>query len=194
MDLVLKAFEKKEGFELGSFFVLGPATLAAVYDAVKMRKPVLERYISVGGSAVRHPQIMKVRLGKRIRDIFAECGGFKGHPKRIASGSPLLGQPLIDLDEPVTKTSYAIFALLEGFHEINQKSCINCGECRNVCPVGLDPEELYKRTLLGLGGYYGQSGLSGPFSECHACGCCEIVCPSRLPLSSAIASFALRGN
>ena len=196
IELVLRNYGRKEGIDLGSLFILGPATLAAVYDAVKLRKPVLERYITVGGSAVKHPQVMKVRLGKRIGDIFAECGGFKATPKRIATGSPLMGQPLADLDEPVTKTSYAIFALLEGLRKDKRSNCINCGECRNVCPVGLDPEELYKKTLLSPSGSVSisgntgvpQTGSAGSHVECHACGCCEIVCPSHLPLSTVIAS------
>jgi len=190
LELVLRNFEKKEGIELGSLFIMGPATLAAVYDAVKLRKPVMERYITVGGSAVKHPQIMKARIGKRIGDIFAECGGFKASPKKIAVGSPLSGQPLGDLDEPITKTSYAVFALLEGFHKESWSSCINCGECRNVCPVGLDPEELYKKALIS-GRNFANTASSDLSTECHACGCCEIVCPSQLPLSSVISSFAL---
>jgi electron transport complex protein RnfC len=197
IELVLRNFEKKEGMELGSLFILGPATLAAVHDAVKLRKPVMERYITVGGSAVKNPQIMKVRIGKRIGDIFAECGGFKASPKKIAVGSPLSGQPLGDLDEPVTKTSYAVFALLEGFHIESRHSCINCGECRNVCPIGLDPEEIYKRIIIS-GKNFTNAVQSDMSTECHACGCCEIVCPSRLPLSSVISSFsssyALREN
>jgi electron transport complex protein RnfC len=136
---------------------------------------------------------MKVRIGKRIGDVFAECGGFKAYPKKIAVGSPLLGQPLSDLDEPVTKTSYAIFALLEEFHKENRSSCINCGECRNVCPVGLDPEELYKKILVS-GKKFANAASPDLSTECHACGCCEIVCPSHLPLSSVISSFALREN
>jgi len=193
IELVLRNFGKKEGIELGSLFILGPATLAAVYDAVKLRKPVMERYITVGGSAVKRPQIMKVRIGKRIGDVFAECGGFKASPKKIAVGSPLSGQPLGNLDEPVTKTSYAIFALLEGFHKESQYSCINCGECRNVCPVGLDPEEFYKRTLI-RGKNAVNAASADLFVECHACGCCELVCPSQLPLSTVISSFASRKN
>ena len=201
LELVLRNYGKKEGVELGSLLVLGPATLAAIYDAVKLRKPVLERYITVGGSAVRKPQVMKVRIGTRIGEIFAECGGFTGAPKRIAVGSPLLGWPIANLDEPVIKTTYAIFALLEGFRSESQGGCISCGECRNVCPVGLDPEELYKKTLVNPGG--GSSPGKGEpgreiypsrASECHGCGCCEVVCPSRLPLSAAIAASAVRGN
>ncbi|MDR2617533.1 MAG: SLBB domain-containing protein [Treponema sp.] len=192
LELVLRNFCKHEGFELGSLVVLGPATLAAVHDAVKLKKPVLDRYIAVGGSAVKRPQVMKVRIGTRIREVFEQCGGFTGTPRRIASGSPLLGRGVMDLDEPVVKSTYAVFALLEAQKAGNVPDCcISCGECRNVCPVGLDPEELYKRTRVnGIP----REALLSRAAECHGCGCCEVVCPSRLPLSSAICASALRGN
>jgi electron transport complex protein RnfC len=190
LELVLKVYGKREGVELGSFLIMGPATLAAVHDAVKFRKPILDRYIAVGGSAVKNPQVMKVRLGTRLGEIFAECGGFVEKPKRIALGSPLQGRLVTDLDEPVIKTSSAVFALLEGWAggELS-RGCISCGECRSVCPVGLDPEELYKESLV-------QPALSpaGRAGECHGCGCCEVVCPSRLPLSSVIIRYALGGK
>jgi electron transport complex protein RnfC len=197
LELVLRNYGKQEGVELGALFVLGPATLAAVHDAIKLKKPILDRYVAVGGSAVKKPQVMKVRIGSRIGEVFSQCGGFIDKPKRIASGSPLIGRAVADLDEPVVKTSYAIFALLEAQKTPNPSGCcISCGECRSVCPVGLDPEELYKRTRLSPKNQEnsGQDVLSSRAAECHGCGCCEVVCPSRLPLSSAITSSALRGN
>jgi electron transport complex protein RnfC len=190
LELVLRIYEKREGVDLGSFLILGPATLAAVHDAVKFRKPILDRYIAVGGSAVKKPQVMKARIGTRLGEIFAECGGFVGKPKRIALGSPLQGRLVTDLDEPVIKTSSAVFALLEGWAggELS-RGCISCGECRSVCPVGLDPEDLYKQSIV-------QPSLppAGRAAECHGCGCCEVVCPSRLPLSTAIIQYALGGK
>jgi electron transport complex protein RnfC len=179
LEIALRSYEKRELVSLGSLLILGPATLAAIYDAVRLRKPVLNRYIAVGGSAVKNPQVMRVRIGTRIGDIFAECGGFVAKPRRIASGSPLQGKIVADLDEPVVKTTYAAFAMLDsqaGF--FSKQNCIGCGECRAVCPVGLDPEELYKKIGHDTPENWG----------CHGCGCCELVCPSRLPLATAICS------
>jgi electron transport complex protein RnfC len=198
LDLVLRNYGKHEGFELGSLLILGPATLAAVHDAVKLKKPIMDRYVAVGGSAVGNPQVMRVRIGTPIGEIFNQCGGFVRKPRCIASGSPLSGRALSDLNEPVVKTSYAVFALLEGARQPNPSgSCISCGECRNVCPVGLDPEELYKRTRVGAVRADLDMGENMPPSraaECHGCGCCDVVCPSCLPLSSAITASALKGN
>jgi electron transport complex protein RnfC len=178
LELVLQNYGKKENVELGTLLILGPATLAAVYDAVKYRRPILDRYIAVGGSAVRKPQVMRARIGKRLGELFNECGGFIANPSRIALGSPLSGKTVATLNEPVSKTSFAVFAMLKAqAGDYLQRNCISCGECRNVCPVGLDPEERYKR-ISNLG--------DGAEQNCHGCGCCEVVCPSRLPLSDVI--------
>ncbi|MCL1928126.1 MAG: 4Fe-4S binding protein [Treponema sp.] len=191
LELVLNRFAKKEGIELGTILALGPATLAAIHDAVKLKKPILSRYVAVGGSAIKKPQVMKVQIGTRIGEIFAECGGYVDKPKRIGSGSPLLGRTVVDLDEPVIKTSFAIFAFLGGQLGSNYRNkCIGCGECRIVCPVGLDPEALYKY----MKGLESRDAKTGRAAECHGCGCCEVVCPSGLPLSTSIIRSALKGN
>jgi electron transport complex protein RnfC len=207
LELVLRDYEKRESLELGSLLILGPATLAAIHDAVKLKKPILDRYVAVGGSAVKNPQVMKVRIGTRIGEIFAQCGGFTGKPRRIATGSPLLGHAVADLDEPVIKTSYAVFAILD--HQVGgtvARNCIGCGECREVCPVGLDPEALFKSLgsplfpasrpepsrPIPVSGRQARLGADG--HGCHGCGCCEVVCPSRLPLGTAIVNAALGGR
>jgi electron transport complex protein RnfC len=205
LEFALRDYGKKEKTELGAFMILGPVSLAAVYDAVKLRKPAMDRYISIGGSAVRNPQIMKVRIGTRVREIFAQCGGFIKSPRYIAAGSPFLGRTIMDMDEPITKTSYGLFAFLDGPKAGTAPGiCISCGECRNVCPIGLDPEEFHKYSRIS-GRFRDESSQVGAqigtqlgAVECQGCRCCDVVCPSRLPLSSSVSATAdavgLRGT
>jgi electron transport complex protein RnfC len=183
LELVLRDYEKKENALLGRLIMLCPSTASAVYDAVKFHKPILDRYVAVGGSAVRTPKVLKVRIGTRLRDVFEQCGGLIADPARIVIGSPLLGRTVLDLDEPVTKTSYAALVLLA--KEIGgtvSRSCIDCGECRTVCPMGIDPEALYKQII--------SMPENPPSVDCHGCGCCEVVCPSRLPISTTIRAIS----
>jgi electron transport complex protein RnfC len=178
LELVLRAYEKNEKNDLGRLFIAGPATIVAVFDAVKFRKPILDRYVAVGGSAVKEPKILKVRIGTRLRDVFDQCGGLEDTPERIVIGSPLAGRAVLDIDEPIVKNSYAVSALKkEQVGGTVERSCIDCGECRSVCPMGLDPEELFKRCKID-----GVLAACG----CYGCGCCETVCPSRIPLKTII--------
>jgi len=180
LELTLRLFEKREKHDFGSFLILGPAVLAAVYDAVKHKRPILDRYVAVGGSAVKHPKILRVRIGTRISELIEQCGGFTETPYRIATGSPLAGSEVMYLDEPVKKNCYAIVAMSKSQAAAGkQQNCINCGECRTVCPIGLDPQYMYKRIRT-----HGMENTS--VGGCHGCGCCKVVCPSALLLSETI--------
>ncbi|GBU26722.1 4Fe-4S ferredoxin [Treponema sp. R8-4-B8] len=180
LELALRIYEKRENADLGSLLILGPAVLAAVNDAVVHKKPILDRYVAVGGSAVRKPQIMKIRIGTRIGEVIEQCGGFIEQPAKILTGSPLSGREVKYLDEPVGKSCYAIVAMAKSQAAIHpRQNCINCGECRAVCPIGLDPQNIYKRIQA-------QEAVNIEATGCHGCGCCKIVCPSALPLVETI--------
>ncbi|MDR2659135.1 MAG: 4Fe-4S dicluster domain-containing protein [Spirochaetaceae bacterium] len=212
---VFSRYEKSENLPAGKTIILGPATMAAVYDAVVMRIPPLERYVAVGGSAVKHPAVIKARIGSRLRDLFMECGGFRCKPESAAAsappltatGSPLLGRA-VSLDEPLLKTSRGVFALAPKKREAAMKTfsavfpivkkiftlmsenvCINCGECRNVCPAKLDPEDIYKRIKNGRH----DDTMLPLITRCLGCGCCEASCPSKLPLCAAIVRSTFKG-
>ena len=197
METVLLRYSKREGLIHGPMLMLSPTTVAAVYDAVVLRAPVLERYVAVGGAALKNRAVIKARIGSRLRDLIGECGGFSGRAEEssviAAIGSPLLGRAAASLDEPILKTSRSVFVSSVKRRETALKkyswlkkisqflpvaTCISCGECRRVCPVRLDPEDIYKRIS------YGKTGIIN--SNCIGCGCCEAVCPSKLPLCTAI--------
>ena len=59
-----------------------------------------------------------------------------------------------------------------------ESSCIRCGECASVCPVKLQPQQLYwhskKSNFDRL--------LDYNLFDCIECGCCSYVCPSHINL------------
>ena len=172
-------------------FVLGASTLLAVHDALVHNLPVLERHVAVGGSAVKNPAILRVRLGTRIGDVIAECGGFVDDPGRIVLNSLINGLSVDDLDVPITKTVHAI--IVEGRSSsgsIKSAPCISCGECRQVCPRLLDPERLLKMALRGRIGDLRTGGLA----DCIACNACAVVCPSRIPIPTIFRSADGKGG
>jgi electron transport complex protein RnfC len=62
--------------------------------------------------------------------------------------------------------------------------CIRCGECNQVCPAQLLPQE-----LLTAGKQHDMTALDAlGLDACIECGCCDYVCPSYIPLT---AQFAL---
>ena len=189
LDTAIRQYAKAESLQYDSMLPFGVSTLAAVYDAVRHNLPVIERYVAIGGDAVKHPAVLRVRIGTRIGDAIAECGGFVDKPARVVLGSPLTGLAVYDLDTPITKTTVAVIALAaSSVGGTETRACIGCGNCRSVCPVGLDPERLHKLCMLGR---YDEARAEGS-EACHACGCCAAVCPSRLPLRASIRLGAAR--
>jgi len=57
--------------------------------------------------------------------------------------------------------------------------CIRCGKCAQVCPVSLQPEELYWQIK---GGDLDKAAKLS-VDACIECGCCDYVCPSHIPLA-----------
>ncbi len=191
LDCAMRSFGKSADLDYDKIVPMGMSTLAAVYDAVRRNQPLVERYVAVGGDAVKNPAVLRVRIGTRIGDAIAECGGFIEDPERVILGSPLTGYAVSDLDTPITKTTGAVVAvgkLRVGGTAV--RSCIGCGNCREVCPVGLDPERLYKLSILARYAEVLEEGAG----DCHGCACCAAVCPSRLPLRATIRIGAERGG
>jgi electron transport complex protein RnfC len=182
---LLEAIEGSRSAPSGEVLIVRPSTALAAYEAVVLAKPMIERYVTVDGGALRESAVLKARIGTPIRDLIAECGGFSRPPARLVLCGPFRGYAVHDLDVPTTKTTSAILALSEReIGSMRRSPCIRCGSCSESCPERLDPEMLYRLAERGRMEEARALGLG----SCTLCGSCGYSCPSRVPLVAAFAS------
>lgn len=160
-------------------------TVFAVFEAVVYEKALIERVVTVTGTAVRESKNLKVRIGTNIAELIDECGGFSGVPAKLVVGGPMMGFALADLNMPITKGMSGIIALTKKeISTFDNHPCIRCARCMRACPWNLSPTVLFK--LIEHGEY--EEALLRGLMDCKECGCCAYVCPSEIPL---VQSFRL---
>lgn len=163
--------------------VANAGTVHAIYEAVVMDRPLIDRIVTVSGGAIAKPANLKVRVGTPIGELVAECGGFSRIPAKVVIGGPMMGQTIHDLDTPVTKGTSGILALTE--REVQaapRTACLQCGRCVEACPIGLEPTRLFK--MVDHFQYEDAVGIG--LMDCRECGSCGYVCPARIPLIQGI--------
>jgi Na+-translocating ferredoxin:NAD+ oxidoreductase subunit C len=188
---LLESIEGSKSRPREEVLIVRPSTVLAAFEAVVLAKPMLERYVTVDGGALRAPAVLKARIGTPIRDLISECGGFAEPPARLVLCGPFRGYAVHDLDVPTTKTTSAILAL--GRDEVGSSRaspCIRCGSCAESCPERLSPELLYRLVERGRIAEAEALGLG----SCTLCGSCGYSCPSRVPLVSAFAARLREGE
>jgi electron transport complex protein RnfC len=159
--------------------VLNVATLFAVFEAVVLDKPLVERVLTLTGNSLAHPQNLKVRFGTAIGDIIDECGGLTSDAGTVVMGGPMRGISVQSLDLPVTKGTAGVVAFGGAAARTRKElPCIRCGSCIEACPWDLVPTRLSKLVRIGDTEAAAREGLS----KCTECGCCAYACPSRIPL------------
>lgn len=167
-------------FDVGAV-VQNVATSKAVYDAVRLGMPLVERVVTVTG-AVAEPKNLRVRVGTPFTYLLQQCGGTVGTVGKVVAGGPMTGFAVYE-DVPVTKTTGCVLVMgEEEVREEEEKPCIRCGRCVEVCPMGLMPTHLAR--LVRAKDF--EACLHYHLTSCDECGCCAYVCPSKIPLVHVI--------
>ena len=152
------------------------ATAAAVYRAVTRGEPIVSRYVTVAGR-VDNPVNLQVLIGTPVEDCLATCGYRHSEDNKVIIGGPMMGLRVTSPNMPVIKTTNCI-VIEENTPAHLEMPCIRCGDCADVCPAVLLPQQLYwfaKSTDYEQAREY-------RLADCIECGCCAYVCPSRIPL------------
>lgn len=154
-------------------------TAAAIYDAVRYGRPLIERYVTVTGRGVRDPKNFIVRIGTPFSQLIEEAGGLTDDAAKVIAGGPMMGMSQYTLDVPVIKGTSGITVLSKS--EVSTKPygpCIRCGRCIDACPMKLQP------SFIGLfieKGHY-EDAKDYNVLDCFECGSCTFVCPANRPI------------
>lgn len=155
-------------------------TVFAIKRAIIDGKPLIERVVTLTGSAIQNPGNYWVRLGVPVNFLLQHVGIAPKLEKIVIMGGPFMGFILPDLSVPIIKVSNCIF--VPALAEINKPSikraCIRCGFCVQVCPVNLLPQQLYWFSQWKKH----EEAKKYNLSDCIECGACAYVCPSNIPL------------
>lgn len=159
------------------------STVTAICIAIETGMPVVERVVTVTGSAVKEPKNLIVKMGTSFKDVIDFCGGYSEEAGKLLNGGPMMGIAQFTDEVPVIKGTSGILVLNRKDAEISEASnCIRCGKCVDICPSGLQPLMISKNSLLGR-----YEEAENYFAmDCIECGSCSFICPSKRPLVDAI--------
>ena len=159
--------------------VMNVASTAFIGRYLETGKPLVSRSLTVDGSAIVHPQNVRVPIGTNLNELIEFCGGFKGELGKVIAGGPMMGTSLCSTNVPIIKSYNAVLAFSKDDKLIKPETdCIRCGRCSEACPMGLMPTNIMRsvkaKDIEGL--------KKSSVMACMQCGTCAYSCPAGKPL------------
>ena len=154
-------------------------TAIAVYEAVRYKKPLVDRVITVSGKIVKDPKNIKARIGTFYSDLLEYCSGTTEDIGKVISGGPMMGFAIPSLETPMTKGSSGLLLFdKKEAHREKEDVCLRCGRCVDICPMNLVPSLIAHHVRNDDWDSTEKFGVM----DCMKCGSCAYVCPSHIKL------------
>ncbi len=154
-------------------------TLAAISEAFREGKPLIDRVLTLSGGACETPRNLEVPVGTLVSDLIPLPVRLRHGVAKIVSGGPMMGVAMKGAEFPVQKnTSGVLFLTARETSLVEETPCIGCGFCVKACPYGLSPVLMVRAMDSGDLAEARRCGLV----DCVECGACSYVCPARIRL------------
>ena len=131
-----------EGQRLASlgYIIINVTSLAKMAEYIQTGMPLVEKTLTVDGSAIAEPKNVIAPIGTPIKDLVDFCGGYKSEAGKIIMGGPMMGVCVYTDEYPVLKNNNAVIAFNEAESKpVKETACIRCGRCLRACPFDLAP-------------------------------------------------------
>jgi len=170
--------------------MMEPNMLIKLYRLNKEKKPISHCMVALVGPVWKDNLVLNLPLGTPIREITHQY--LNGNVEvRLIRNSLMTGQ-VLSMEDQIDEGTSLLIALPEdanGGRGANTgrygsvRACISCGQCQNVCPVGLIPHLFHKHVEQGL---INESLANLRIFNCIECNLCNYGCPSKIDLIGSI--------
>lgn len=177
-EIMHKEYDKLPG-EVGA--IVNNATTAIAFgNALLHGSAIVEKTLTVSGTAVKHPQNVTVPVGVPVSEVVAACGGYTCDNVKLIAGGPMMGKTIVN-DLFVIDRNMNAITILEN-KPYNSIACLRCGKCSDHCPAGLQPVKIAQ--AVRIKDQDTMKRLSA--LDCIECGLCTYICPSRLDVTENV--------
>ncbi|MDC0558920.1 4Fe-4S dicluster domain-containing protein [Candidatus Izimaplasma bacterium] len=146
-----------------------------VHDAIREGMPLTRRQVALTGDSLKSNAIYDVRIGTLFIDLVEDLEGYnESENMNLHIGNYLTGIQLPTDDFAITGSVDSVE--VSDFEEEDEDVCIKCGDCNDVCPAGILPQNIMDAELRNVN----QRIVDLNTNECVECGLCTFVCPSKI--------------
>lgn len=176
-----KVHSHQRPYDLG-YAVFNVATCYALHRYYHHNEPLTKRLLTISDGNKRVNQW--ALIGTPVSDLLrAHHIDYDSQVNHLIMGGPMNGKIIDHTNAAVSKNMNCLLVLPKGnLQQINRQHhhspCIRCGDCVEVCPVDLLPQQLYWFAQAEQH----QKAQDNHLFDCIECGNCAFVCPSKIPL------------
>jgi len=177
----LKYIHKTLGSKLGNNILAAGGmymdceSCKTVYDVVVEGKVPAERNVVLSGDGIKSNAVIQTVSGALLSDMIEFVDGYNEVDEMVCHIGDFLTGTQVTTDEiAVTLTVNAVN--FSEYGEEEEDVCIKCGDCNDVCPVGILPQNIMDAELRSVSDRIVELNTD----ECIECGLCTYVCPSKI--------------